>query len=115
MRPADGTVTDSTDAQNDYGEPNTTPEAVLTGNGDRQHWALVRRLSGRELRAAEETYGEVNVEVWLRYRPDLNETMWFEYRDWKLHKFNIEAILPVGNDPEDGRLVWLRCLCQEES
>ncbi len=57
-------------AQNSYGEPQTSWEAVAT-----DIWAAVEPIQGREFWAQQQVQSEVTVRVRIRYRSDIDAGM----------------------------------------
>jgi SPP1 family predicted phage head-tail adaptor len=56
-------------AKNDFGEPNTSWEALATV------WAAVEPISGREFWAQQQVQSEISVRIRIRYRSDVEAGM----------------------------------------
>ncbi len=71
-------------------------------------WANIRVLSGREFFLAKQVNSEVDYEITIRYRADVNTTRRIKYSDSTVRYFDIKAVL----DKEMNRK-WLTLMCSE--
>ena len=91
-------------------QPNNTPDGAggftKSWTNVADHWASVIPMSGNETLEDDQIKGKIKYEVTLRYREGVNSEMRFLY-DGKV--LEIESVVDV-----EGRVKWLRCVCEGE-